>query len=126
MTPSFITDLIGKTIASVECVDSDTVRFTCSTGERYHMYHSQACCEIVRIVHETGTEFPTPSTVLYAAEEDVPAAGVTTIPTDYSHTWTTYTFILRTADNRIMPWQITWLGESDGYYSESVGFDKIN
>lgn len=115
--------LRGKTITAIDQSDSDLVAFTLSDGTRCELYHEQDCCESVRVESIDGTfDSIIGKEIVIAAEcvlsEDDPAGY--TPPEDAcrdSWTWTIYT--LATLDNSV---SIRWLGESNGYYSESVNF----
>ncbi|MBH3729025.1 hypothetical protein I5M03_27990 [Pseudomonas aeruginosa] len=119
-----ISDLLGKTIKQITGLEagSDSVYFECEDGSLFRMYHQQDCCESVSIDDIEGDESDLVGQPLVVAEEvsseDFPAP-----PGDYveSYTWTFYR--LATAKGFVV---IRWLGESNGYYSESVYFCRIN
>lgn len=114
-----IQELEGKTLTKVEHNNEEVV-FDCSDGSRFQMYHSQDCCEsvwldridgdlqklignkIVKAVEQPGHEFDP-----QASRESV-----------------TFTDFVLTDD---MGREVTlhWIGESNGYYSESVYFVKL-
>jgi hypothetical protein len=134
-----ISELVGKTLVSVEKHPVDELIFTCDTGEKYRMYHAQDCCESVTIDDINGDlETLVGSPILMAEEvsneEFVKAyeSRFHKIDGEYfkkdndgnympdSYTWTFYRFA--TIKGYI---DIRWFGESNGYYSESVNFEKI-
>lgn len=103
------TDLIGKTFSEVY-EDGDHMYFM---GEKSYMfYHSQDCCEIVKIEDICGDLSDLVNTPILTAEE--------VINRDESHTWTFYKF--STIKGSVT---VRWLGSSNGYYSESVDFREI-
>lgn len=116
-------DMAGKVISSIEGMDSgsDSVKFVCADGSEYLMYHSQDCCESVGINDVEGDVSDLIGMPVVLAEEvsseDYPAP-----PGDYveSYTWTFYR--ISTQKGMVV---LRWLGESNGYYSESVSFAKI-
>ena len=114
-------DLVGKTITEIDGLEKehDCVIITCSTGERYRMSHNQGCCETVEINDIVGDVADLLNSEILRAEERTSDENPLTENTD-SHTWTFYE--LATIKGSVT---IRWYGESNGYYSESVEFDKI-
>ena len=114
-------DLLGKTLTSIENED-DVLIFTTNEGERFKSYHSQECCEGVGIEDIEGDLNDLIGTPILKA-------GEITNYTDRfgkdirsnSFTWTFYK--LATIKGYVT---IRWLGESNGYYSESVSFEKAD
>ena len=113
--------MVGKVFTSVT-ETGDTMVFENATG-RYVFFHSQDCCESVRINDIVGDLSDLENEVLMVAEE---VSGET--PSDFeedyheSVTWTFYKFATRRGYV-----DVRWLGESNGYYSESVnlGYEKV-
>lgn len=113
-----ISELKGKVIESIEGLElnSDQVEITTNDGWLYIMYHSQDCCEFVRIEDVYGDKDDLIGSPILEAEERT--NGNQYDPYG-SHTWTFYAF----ATSR--GWvDIRWLGESNGYYSEAVDIYK--
>lgn len=117
-------DLLGKTLVKVE-VNADRDRITFHTSdEAFALYHSQDCCESVTIQDINGEWEDLIGSPLLVAEEatneNETPEGVN--PPDYpeSYTWTFYK--LATIKGFV---DIRWLGESNGYYSESVDFARV-
>ncbi|MGF3976640.1 DUF7448 domain-containing protein, partial [Staphylococcus aureus] len=101
---------------------SDEVTFMAETGEVYSMYHQQDCCESVYIESVTGDVNDLIGTPILMAEEvsdtDFPPQAGEYVD---SYTWTFYK--LATIRGYV---DIRWLGQSNGYYSESVNFEHVN
>lgn len=114
-----IEELIGKTLIRVEgAVGDDEIHFTADDGQRYVMDHDQDCCENVQIEDITGDLADlVGSPILFAMESSSEAHEQ---QVSESGTWTFYK--LATAKGWV---DIRWLGESNGYYSESVNFRKL-
>lgn len=115
-------DLVGKTLTSVQNIDDERIVFMTDSGEEYLLYHQQDCCESVMVEDITGDLDDLIGSPIVKAEEssnsDNPKPlGETTL--DRSHTWTFY--LLATVKGYVT---IRWYGESNGYYSESVSFKK--
>ena len=113
-----ISDLIGKTFKSV-MVNSDELILIGDCGT-FRFYHDQDCCETVQIHDIVGDIKDLEGSPILLAEE---VKGET--PSDWaeddcteSYTLTFYKFATRKGYV-----DIRWLGESNGYYSESVQLD---
>lgn len=113
-------ELIGHKILSVEELSESgytwQVNFICENGVKFEMFHEQDCCEFVRLEDVAGGELLDlhGQSVLdaYSTSEEAEEALE-------SGTWTFYT--IRTMKGTLT---LRWLGESNGYYSESVSFYK--
>lgn len=114
-------DLIGKTMLSVVNSEREELIFTTVEGKKYKLYHWQDCCENVYIESVVGDLADLVGEPLLVAEE---ATGET--PADFkdelseSYSWTFYKFATRKGYV-----DVRWLGESNGYYSESVDFCEV-
>lgn len=115
--------LLGKTIVKIDR-GTEELGFTTSDGEIYRMYHEQDCCEGVSIDDINGDLNDLLNSPILMAEEVISNEN----PSDYkpdmyqdSFTWTFYK--LATIKGYVT---IRWYGESNGYYSESVSFVKVN
>lgn len=115
-----IKELIGKTFASVEPRNADRLVMVTDDGKFYVFHHSQDCCESVTIDDIAGDLSDLVGTPILEAEEV--SGGTELTPDGYRHeyepdslTWTFYKFA--TIRGRVT---VRWLGESNGYYSESV------
>jgi len=116
-----ISDLIGKTVISITRKQNedgdDELIFICDTGEKYKMYHKEDCCEDVSIKEISGDLNTLIGTPILKAEEKIDENEG-----EYeSYTWTFYT--ISTIKGYV---DISWYGESNGYYSEAIDFVKFN
>ena len=116
-----IIEIIGSTVLSVEglSVDSEEIIIETDNGT-YKIYHYQNCCENVRVDDVVG-ELKIGSKILDFIEKtnsDTPKEEECVAD---SFTWTFYTIV---TDKGYC--DIKWYGSSNGYYSESVDFEKIN
>ena len=110
-----MTQMLGKTFVQVTgAVDSDEMLFETAQGERFLFAHMQDCCETVRINDITGVLEDLVGEPLLIAEE---VSGATEPDEEHyeSYTYTFYKFATRKGYV-----DVRWLGESNGYYSESV------
>ena len=119
-----IEQLSGRTIVKVEGLEvgSDEVSFVCADGSVWRMLHYQSCCENVSVEDVVGDTSDLLGVVLDAREETGGNDPDGHSSPEYrdSYTWTFY--IIQTNKGAVT---IRWLGESNGYYSESVDFEKV-
>lgn len=119
---SDIKELIGKTLVSVTNQDNEEIHFIVDDFSKYKLYHSQDCCETVVVEDVAGDLNDLVGSPILVAEErsqDTPPEGCEN--GDESNTWTFYE--LATNKGSVT---IRWHGSSNGYYSESVYFDKYS
>lgn len=105
---------------------NDKIVFTDTEGAKYMLHHDQCCCESVTIEDINGDLNDLIGTPLTMAEEvvherDKNPAGIPIPEFQDSFTWTFYK--LATVKGYVT---IRWYGGSNGYYSESVDFSKVN
>lgn len=119
-----IKELIGKTLRkAMGKVGDDEIIFETTDGEKYKLYHSQDCCESVMIDDICGDMQDLVGSPITQAEENSSNENPPGVIKEYqdSFTWTFYR--LSTARGQVV---IRWYGESNGYYSESVYFEKVS
>jgi len=111
-----IEDMRGKVFTSVTQDGSEMV-FENAT-ERFVFFHSQDCCEHVGINDIVGDLEDLVGEPLLIAEE---VSGATEPDEEHyeSYTYTFYKFATRKGYV-----DVRWLGESNGYYSESVSLGR--
>lgn len=110
---NFEVALVGETIVSVvgAKVGSDTVEIKTQSGRTFRMYHEQDCCESVTVVRAYIPYIGNGLTIVSASEK------IESIPSAESATRTTFVF-----ETSCGIGFIEWIGESNGFYSESVSF----
>ena len=117
--------IIGKRIESVANEKDESIIFVCDDGDAFEAHHMQDCCESVLVHDIVGDLQDLVGKKITAASgessdqwpADVPKAEYTE-----SFTWTTHVF---TGDDGTTV-RVRWLGESNGYYSESVYFGRTH
>ena len=112
-----IEDMVGKVFTKV--ATSDDMLIFENDVECYTFFHSQDCCEYVRIEDIVGDLSDLEGEPLVTASEETNLfdllKNIDKEIKDDSHTWTFYKFATRKGYV-----DVRWLGESNGYYSESV------
>lgn len=116
-----ISALEGNTFTSVEGMEngSDMVRFRCVDGTGFDMFHQQDCCEGVNLVDVCGDVADLIGTPILSSVE-VSSEGAEPPENADSYTWTFYR--ISTIKGTVV---LRWLGESNGYYSESVDICSV-
>ena len=116
-------DLVGVTLKAVTGgVGDEQITFESEDGREWRMYHSQDCCEFVRIEDIAGDLNDLIGAPIVQAEESSNENEKIDGKPEYmeSCTWTFYH--VATAKGLVV---IRWLGESNGYYSERVYFEAV-
>jgi hypothetical protein len=93
---------------------------TTKSGKVFRIFHSQDCCENVRIVGTEGNWKDLVGKVIRDFSHVTDPGGDP--PPEYSESWTWTEFIFKVDDHTVIS---RWLGDSNGYYSEHVDFEKI-
>ena len=84
------------------------------------MYHYPECCEQVSVEDVVGDIGDLVGSPILMCEESTNSTLPPLDGRDKSYTWTFYKIAT------IKGWvDIRWYGESNGYYSESVSFEKV-
>ena len=111
-------DLIGHTLTA-ERVNGDEVELEIA-GRKFVLAHSQDCCESVKLVDVCGEMSDLLAGPILQAEESSSPGGDPPPENPDSWTWTFYR--ISTNLGQVV---FRWLGESNGYYSETVDFNEV-
>jgi hypothetical protein len=126
MTDVNFFELKGQTITAIRIDESEHKVFIQTTEHKYQLRHYQDCCESVHIERIVGKPENILSKTIVLAEEDStndnPEWAKDRNDFDFSHTWSLYRIIVEGGELL----DIWWLGESNGYYSETVSFERID
>ena len=115
-----ISELVGLTLTEITAEKGDdTVMIRTACGRTFRMFNDQDYCEIVSIEDVNGNLSDLIGSPILMAEEssnsDVP-------PSEYAESWTWTFYKLATIKGTVV---VRWLGDSNGYYSESVYFYEV-
>ena len=115
---SELNELVGKVIISIEGIKCESEKVTIKTNEGvYSFLHYQDCFESVFLNDfELGSD-SFEGAIIISAEESTNSEDSSEVKYADSFTWTFYK--IETTKGEI--W-MRWLGESNGYYSESIDF----
>ena len=115
-------ELVGEVLTHIDVDDANNViMLVTASGKEFRVCHHQDCCERVRIVDTLGNWKELIGKQIIGM--DIHAGNAETDPDGEpveSGTDTEITF--RTDEHTVIS---RWFGESNGYYSESVDFDRI-
>jgi len=116
---NFAVALKGERLIAVDGLKegSEEVIFKTASGRVFKMYHEQDCCESVKITRHSSAYVHGGGLLVVEATEKIEE----NIPSCESATRTT--FIIN--GGGYSGFFIEWVGESNGYYSESVSFVEI-
>lgn len=117
-----IEELKNKSLTEVKIVNDDEIHFTTTDGSRYRMYHQRDGYETVVINEVCGDITDLIESPIIRAEERTSKDSGEERSDNYdsSNTWTFYE--LATVKGSV---SIRWHGSSNGFYSESVDFEKV-
>lgn len=117
-----VEELMGKTLFEITKKEDEELIFEDVDGNRWRMMHHQDCCESVTIEDIIGELDDLIGVPITMAEEVTSDKNPEGISKDYqdSFTWTFYKFA--TVKGYVT---IRWYGESNGYYSEEVDFQRL-
>lgn len=122
-TPANFSDLQGEVLSSIigMNIGSKEVHFSCKSGKLFRMYHQQDCCESVELADVVGevSDLVNGKPVNLAEQVSNDNPSFENVDAE-SYTWTFYNI---QAGGCIVT--LRWLGTSNGYYSESVNFQRI-
>jgi hypothetical protein len=113
-------ELIGKTITMIERGD-DRLVFQTSDGDRYVMEHEQDCCETVTLEEVIGDLRDLINSPIVEASKESGQLEPQK-PDEYPNESYTWTFYKIGSGKGFVT--LRWYGESNGYYSEGVSFNK--
>ena len=110
-------NMLGKVMVTVSGTGGgDEMLFVATDGSRFRFTHQQDCCENVRIEDICGDLSDLVGAPIVEAEE-VDNKGPKIRAESY--TWTFYRFSSTKGTVTVR-----WLGTSNGYYGEGVGYDE--
>lgn len=116
-------DLKGQTLSAITPIPSREEFFSFHQGDKLvgYLQHRQDCCENVDFIKCIGEPADVLNSPITLAETDNPSEDPSwhTPPHSANESFTWSVFILETAKGRVELW---FLGESNGYYGESVDF----
>lgn len=125
-TDSNINVLIGLTLKEALQEGSDRIVFRTTDDRSFLFYHSQDCCESVGVekidgdlANLVGSPILAATEVIEGGDNSVLCALFGWAIDRYIDSITVTVFTFETAKGKVV---IYWVGESNGYYSESVSF----
>lgn len=109
-------EMLGRTMVSVTGEKGGEMTFTADNGDTFEFYYEPDCCASCAIDDIVGDLSDLIGSPILMAEE-VSSDDASAPENADSYTWTFYKFA--TVKGYVT---VKWLGESNGYYSESVSY----
>jgi hypothetical protein len=119
-----INSLVGEVLTHVDEFD-DEILLTCQSGRKIKIFHSQDCCESVGIVDMEGNWKDLIGKIIVDASEEIVDSdncNIDDLGIAHSESWTRTNVVFRVDGATVIS---KWVGDSNGYYSESVDFAEI-
>jgi hypothetical protein len=113
-------DLVGEVLDAVDIDrEENQILLTTRSGRKFLVYHEQDCCETVAIHWQDGSFDKLIGKPIVEAREFAVDTGES--ESDYD-SQTTTTLVFRVDDQTVIS---RWIGDSNGYYSESVDIAEL-
>jgi len=110
--------LVGEVLDSVDIDrEENQILLTTRSGRRFVVYHEQDCCETVAISGQDGSFDKLIGKPIVEARDIAVDTG-----DDEIDSQTTTTLVFRVDDQTVIS---RWIGDSNGYYSESVDIAEL-
>lgn len=124
-----VSDLIGKAITRIDGMEvgSERIEFDCSDGSKYQMVYHHDCCASCSVEDVCGDVADLIGSPIVRAElpsslDKFDEAAEAKRVESYSDSYTWTFVILGTAKGTVT---LRWYGSSNGYYSESPTFERV-
>lgn len=116
-------NLLGLTLTSIDGkIGDETLTFETAEGRRFHLHYYPDCCASCSLNEVHGDFADLIGSPIVQAEEVCSGQGGGEKPSEYADSWTWTFYKLSTVKGSVT---LRWLGESNGYYSESVTFEEL-
>ena len=110
--------LVGEVLDAVDIDrEENQILLTTRSGRKFLVYHEQDCCETVAISGQDGSFDKLIGKVIVEVRDIAVDTG-----DDEIDSQTTTTLVFRVDDQTIIS---RWIGDSNGYYSESVDIAEL-
>lgn len=112
----YLDNMVGRVVKYVD-IDYDQMKITCEDNSVFTFYHEQDCCECVYITDTEGEPMSLKGWKLLLVDMEE------TIHQSYGYESKTTTVVKFVTDENTV--SVKWIGESNGYYSESVDLKQF-
>ena len=113
--------LVGEVLTHIDTDEKNNeVLLTTASGRQIKIFHSQDCCESVYIEDTEGNWHELIGKVLVEAKHEESSEGDP--PQEYAESWTRTSLTFKVDGATVIS---KWIGESNGYYSESVDLEDV-
>lgn len=122
---SISNEKFGQSFNTEGLIGQGDVYFRTSDNKIYYMFHSQDCCESVYVKKIEGRIESLIGKEILSCKEEVfndDWPQILEEPEYLNDSWTITVYTFQTIDSEV---KIIWIGESNGYYSESVQIEEV-
>lgn len=117
-----IAELRGETLTYIDVdTETDRILLTTASGRTILIHHNQDCCESVRIEDTEGNFHELIGRVITEASEHTQTGEYGEY--EHSESWTKTQLTFRAGASTVIS---RWIGESNGYYSETVDIEDLS
>jgi hypothetical protein len=110
--------LVGEVLDAVDIDrEKDQILLTTRSGRQFLIYHEQKCCETVEISGQDGSFDKLIGKPIVEARDNAVDTSE-----EAADSQTTTTLVFRVDDHTVIS---RWVGDSNGYYSESVDIEEL-
>ncbi len=115
-------DLLGKTLISVENNGNEEIKFICDDGREYRQVYYQDCCASCSVDEIHGDLEDLVGSPILLAEVVTSRENPEGVTKEHQDSFTWAFYKLSTIKGSVT---IRWYGESNGYYSEEATFERV-
>jgi hypothetical protein len=115
-------NMVGRVVKYID-IDKEEMKITCEDNSVFTFYHEQDCCENVYIADTVGDPMSLKGWKLLSVDMDAENESDGWDGFRFDQISRTVTMVKFVTDENTV--SVRWIGESNGYYSESVDLKQF-